>query len=634
MSYVLRLVRVITDLARSLLPPPVRRDLVGVRERAVQTAAWRRFGDIRYRTWLRSIEPTKRDVESLRLPVADGPMISIIMPVYRPDVEHLREAIESVFRQTYENWELILVDDCSRDQGVRAQLEGAAGRDPERVKLIVRSENGGISRATNDALAEAQGAFVAFLDHDDLLADLALYFVVRTIQMYPQARVIYSDEDKLDHRGLRHNPHFKPGWNPELLRAYNYFCHLLVVEAGLVEEVGGLRPEYDGAQDFDLVLRCVEAVPETSIVHIPVILYHWRVTPQSTSSGMAAKPQAVGAGMAALRAAYPECNVTAEGGRNFYRTTAKRPDLDVETVTIVIPTRDGGDVLRRCVESVLKNSPPFPTVELLIVDNGSTDPGTVEFLAGLSADGRATVHRDDRPFNYSQLNNDAVTDAKGDVLLLLNDDTEVLSADWLEKLLLHLVPGVGIVGPRLLYPDGRVQHAGIVVGGYAAIERFKFVDGSSDGYMSRLQISASVSAVTGACMLVRTDCFRSIGGFDAAEFPVGYSDVDLCLRARRAGWRSVYAGNVELIHHESVSRKNDSLGPEGLAKLNAEIARLWRRWGAVLLTDDMYSPYLSYDRGDFGLSPEAPPVLAWTGDVEDVRGQRQQIPSFLTFAGR
>ncbi len=551
-----------------------------------------------------TLTPEQRARHAPRARALEGPTISVLLPTYAPDLRLLARAVASVRGQLYPRWELCIADDASPDPAVRERLRAWAAEEP-RIRLALRDENGHIAAATNSALALATGELVAFLDHDDELAPHALYCVAEEAVRHPGVGLIYSDEDKLDDAGRRHSPHFKPDWNPDLLRSYNYICHLVAARRDLVTELGGLRVGFEGAQDHDLLLRLTERLHPHQIRHIPLVLYHWRATSGSTAADPAAKSYARDAAARALTEHLARTGAVAAveplaspivALRVRWAVPAPRP-----LASLVVLTRDRLDLLRTCVTTVRQRT-DYDPYELLIVDNGSVEPETLAYLAELEASGAARVLRDPRPFNFSALNNRAVEEARGEVLVLLNNDTEVTDAGWLTELVSHaLRPGVGGVGARLWYPDGTIQHAGVIVGilGVAGHAHVHTPRGGAT-YMARAEVVQDLTAVTAACLALRRDVYREVGGMNE-ELPVAFNDIDLCLRIVRAGYRIVYTPFAELVHHESASRGLDDT-PERAARFAAESLRMRRIWREWLLYDPAYSPNLSLERLDFALA--------------------------------
>jgi glycosyltransferase involved in cell wall biosynthesis len=574
------------------------------RQRALHRASYSEYSD-----WARKFDtPSALDIDRHRDETAAfrlQPTISILMPVFDPDPAILDAAIRSARDQLYTRWELCIADDASSNPVVAAVLRSHSNADP-RIKLHFRNERGNISTASNTALAMAGGDYIALFDHDDLLPPLALYWVVDAINRHPDAQILYSDEDKIDGRGRRFDPYFKSDFNHVLLLAQNMISHLGVYRRDLVVSVGGFRVGFEGSQDHDLALRCVERVSRDEIVHIPRILYHWRAIAGSTALATTEKPTAVCTAQRAVTEHVRLCDLGA--------TVEPAPESPIHLrirhsiptppplTSIVVCTRDHESLLRTAIESIVTKT-TYPHYEIVVLDNGSRDPGMLDYLASISARPGITVIRDDSPFNYSRLNNTAVSHARGEVLCLLNDDIEVLAPDWLDEMVSFAVQSdVGAVGARLWYPDGTLQHGGIIigVGGVAGHAHPRLAKGDA-GYFGRAVLQQELSAVTGACLVVRRDVFDEVSGLDE-QLAVAFNDVDLCLRIRAAGYRNIWTPFAELIHHESASRGYED-NPEKLARFQQEIRFMQDRWGATLETDPYYNPNLSMQAGDFSLQP-------------------------------
>lgn len=592
-----------------LLSAPVRRVRTicrnGKRRRPMANAATAQSD---YAAWVRQHDtPTAIDLTKMRNSIpsfAVAPTISIVMPVFNPPPRILEEAIQSVRNQVYDRWELCIADDVSIVPEVRTILERHAAADP-RIKVLFRTSRGNISAASNTALEMATGEFVALFDHDDILPPHALYWVVEAISRHPDAALLYSDEDKIDGKGRRFHPYFKCDFNHELLLSQNMVSHLGVYRRDLVVELGGFRPDYDGSQDHDLALRVVAAVPRHRIVHIPRILYHWRAVAGSTAMSAGEKVYSVDAGRRAV------ADHLAQLGRHgtvepapdapcFHRVRHSLP-ADHPLVSIVICTRDHGELLQTAVNSITSRS-TYDNYEITIVDNGSRDGKTLEMLTEFADRPGISVIRDDSPFNYSRLNNMAVARTRGDVVCLLNDDIEVVSPNWLEEMVsLAIVPDVAAVGARLWYPDGTLQHGGVIIGigGVANHAHLRLPKGHA-GYVGRAILQQEFSAVTGACLVVRRRVFDQVGGLDE-QLAVAFNDVDFCLRLRSAGYRNVWTPYAELVHHESASRGVED-NPVKLARFQGEVRFMQERWGAVLHHDPYYSPHLSTRSADFAIA--------------------------------
>jgi O-antigen biosynthesis protein len=542
------------------------------------------------------------------------PLISVVVPTYNARPEWLAAAIDSVREQIYPNWELCIADDASTKPEIKPLLQKYAMKD-SRIKVVFREKNGHISAASNSALAVATGDWIALLDHDDLLPEHALYWVAQAIVDHPDVRIIYSDEDKIDDNGKRHSHYFKCDFNADLFYSHNMISHLGVYQAALLQEVGGFRLGMEGSQDHDLALRCIEHIRPDQVHHIPRVLYHWRSHSESTAHSPGAKPYAAVSGERALNEHFARTFVDAvaeyngDGYRVHYSVPTPPP-----LVSIVIPTRNGHTVLRKCVDSILERT-DYRNYEIVIVDNGSDQSESRSYLDQLQKMSNIHLVREDRPFNYSALNNLGARAASGEILALLNNDLEVISPEWLSEMVsLAVQPGVGAVGARLWYPNGSMQHAGVILGlGGVAGHGHKFIE-NCHGYCGRAQLIQSLSAVTAACLVVRKTVFEEVGGFDEARLKIDFNDVDFCLRIREAGYRNVYTPFAELYHHESVSRgKIDT--PMKKAQFDSEVSYMKERWGDLLENDPAYSPNLTLADEDFGLA--FPPRVEQVGVVQD-----------------
>ena len=542
-----------------------------------------------YRRWIETEEPTLPAMAPDR--IGEGPTLSVIMPVCDPPIEVLRRAIGSVVGQRYPHWQLCIADDASLDPEVHAVLDGAAN-DP-RIVVTRRHERGHISAASNTALATATGEIICFLDHDDLLAPDALGVVASVFRENPALGLVYSDEDKIDEDGTRFDPHFKPDWNFDLLLSQNYICHLMSIRRPLVEAVGGFQVGMEGSQDHDLALRVVENLRPEQIRHVPRVLYHWRATAGSTALGTDAKPYATEATRRTLQAYHDRrgdgarVRTTASGWRTTWAIPAVPP-----LVSVIVPTRDRAGLLRRCLDGLIDGT-HYPSIEILVIDNGSQEAETLDYLRRLRDAGRARVIDAPGPFNFSRLNNLAVGSARGALLCFLNNDVEPLSPDWLAEMVSHAIrPEIGVVGAKLLYPDRRIQHGGIVLcGEHVARHLHVGRDADAHGYWGHAVSVQSLAAVTGACMVVRREVFDATGGFDEA-FVVDFGDIDLCLRLGAAGYRTLWTPHAILLHHESASRGTYFTAAKQV-RYEAERSAMVARWGAALDHDPHYNANLS-----------------------------------------
>lgn len=540
---------------------------------------------------------------------ARGPLISVVIPVFDPDPVHLSAAIASVRDQIWPRWELCLADDASPGEASRSLLEAAAASDA-RIRVVHRAQNGHISAATNSALALAGGDYIAFMDQDDLIPPHALLEVAADLVRHPGTDLLYTDEDKIDRRGRRVEPHFKTAWDPELILAQNMPSHLTVIRRSRVIEAGGLREGLEGAQDWDLILRVAQLVGPGRIRHLPAILYHWRQAGRASFSETAmarcraAAERAVNdhlraTGQAAQARAAPEGPAWLEITRDLPAPAPK--------ASVIVPTRDRVDLLAVCAKGVLEGT-DWPDLELLVVDNDSVEPATRALFGTLAKDPRVRILPAPGPFNYSAINNAAVQQARGELLVFLNNDVEVGDPGWLKALAAQaLRRDVGAAGAMLRFPDGRVQHAGvglgIGLGGVAGALGVGATPGDP-GPSNRLQTARCVSAVTAACLAVRREVFLAAGGFDAENLPVAFNDIDLCLKIGALGLRVVWTPGADLWHRESASRGSD-LDARHAARFAGETAWMRQRWGPVLDADPFYGLNLDLSGGDW--RPADPP---------------------------
>ncbi len=570
-----------------------------------------------YRAWIRLYDTIsdadRRAIGAAIARLADPPLISVVMPVYDTPEQYLRAAIESVCRQLYPHWELCIADDASPSPHIRSVIEEYRARD-RRIKVCYRSRNGHISAASNSALALAEGAFVALFDHDDVLPEHALYMVALTLARQPELDLIFSDEDKIDTAGNRFGPYFKSDWNPDLMLSQNMVSHLGVYRRSLVSEIGGFRLGYEGSQDYDLALRvCARTTPER-IAHIPHILYHWRAIPGSAALGSGEKAYALTAARRALADYLARCGVAATVGASawpdFHRVRYPLPE-PAPGVSLIVPTRDRVDLLRRCVSGLLERT-DYQRCEIILVDNDSVEPLTRAYFAELAAQPRVRILNWPGPFNYSAINNFAVAQATYGIVGFLNNDIEVIHGDWLQEMVSHAVrPEIGAVGAKLYYPDDTIQHAGTVLGLFGgAGHAFCHFSRSNPGYAGRLMLTQDLSAVTAACMVLRREVFVAAGGFDEVNLPISFNDVDLCLRIREKGYRILWTPYAELYHWESASRGSD-FARGRIARFRQEGKYLTERWRAAIENDPCYSPNLTLASADFGLAFPPRVRLPW-----------------------
>lgn len=554
-----------------------------------------------YGEWFAKYLPALRyRVLARQLPELQQPLVSILCPVYRPSLPEFQQAVESVLAQTYHNWELILVDDGSRDARLTACLVEFAARDP-RVRVLVCKKNGGISTATNQALRAAGGEWIAFFDHDDLLVDVALDCMIAHA-VCRNADVLYSDEDKVDNSGHYSEPAFKPDWNARMMLSVNYVCHLLMVRKTAANATGVFNKRYDGAQDHDYLLRLSERVAPGAIHHVPEVLYHWRISTNSTAGEIGAKPYAVDAGIACIRDHLARTRRKAEvesiDGLSFYRVRWKCGRTP--RVTIIIPYKEEISNTEHCLQQVLTGT-NYPEFQVILVDNWSTSHEAAAFAKRAARDRRVSVLRLEEPFNYSRINNLAAASVDTEFLMFMNNDLFVSGKGWLSALVGEALADstVGAVGGLFFYPNGTVQHAGVILGAGGVAEHAHVgLPPDWSGYAGRRLFAQELSAVTAAGMLVQAAAFRQVSGFDEVNLTVAFNDVDLCLRLRQAGWRIIWTPEFKAEHHESLSRGDDQQ-PAQETRLFLEAQIMRERWGDILDNDPFYNRNFSLNAAPF-----------------------------------
>ncbi len=531
------------------------------------------------------------------------PKVSVIMPTYNSNITWLKEAIESLQNQTYTNWELCIADDASTNNScINFLLEYQ--KTDNRIKVTFRKENGHISRASNSALEIATGEWMALFDHDDLLSTDALYWVVKAINKNPNVALIYSDEDKIDRKGKRQNPYFKCDWNYELFLSQNLISHLGVYKTDIVKKIGGFRIGFEGSQDYDLALRYIEEIKPDQIFHIPRVLYHWRIHKKSTALKVDKKPYALTSASSAISEHLSRNGIL--GSVEILENQMYRVKYDLPTnnplVSIIIPTKNNKKLLKKCINSILEKT-NYSNYEILIVNNNSDDESTLNYLEKIKQNDNIRVLVDKREFNFSAINNNAVENIKGELICFLNDDTEVISHNWLTEMLsIALQPGVGVVGARLWYPNNTLQHGGIVLGiGGIGSHAHKFLDKGEHGYFNRAELIQEFSAVTAACMLIPKKIFKQVGGFNETSLAISFNDVDLCLKIRVLNYRVVWTPFAELYHHESVSRGTDDT-EEISPRFQSEIEFMNKTWANWIQNDPAYSPNLTLNAENFSLA--------------------------------
>lgn len=568
----------------------------------VGVAHWRERND--YMRWVMHNYPDALEIIETKEQTQDfsyKPLISILMPTYNTKHKYLRESIESVQSQIYENWQLCVVDDASPDSEVRKIIEEFSSSD-KRIKHLFRANNGHIAAASNDALAMAEGEFIGLLDHDDLLWPNALFEVVKTLNQDPKVDFFYSDEDKVTNDRRDHqSPFLKPDWNPEFLESVNMVTHFAVMRTKLVNQIGGFNTKYNGAQDWDLFLRLSESTKR--IHHIPKVLYSWRMSETSTAAATDAKPYVRSAQQSALQASLKRRGQKASVIRGMEKDywTVVYPVVGKPKVSIIIPTKNHLKIAKRCIDSIFKMT-TYKNFEIIIVDTGSVGKKIWKWYEKVAQSHRnlKVLKWPEQPFSYARSCNFGADNASGEYLLFLNDDTEVMTTNWIELMLGDAQRAdIGAVGCKLYYPGGNlIQHAGVGIGlgGYAA-NLLSQIPKDNLSFMQHLYANTrhEISAVTAACALVSKHKFEQAGKFDES-LAVTYNDVDLCLKLNQKGWRNIYNPSIELIHHESLS-----LGRPGKDKKRDSIefteakALFKHRWQDKIDHDPHLNPNLSRD---------------------------------------
>jgi GT2 family glycosyltransferase len=518
------------------------------------------------------------------------PMISILMPI--ADANWLQRAIESVQKQIYPDFELLLIHQDFVDSSVKKTDLLAYTAIDQRIKLIEAPKT--LAMALNHALATGHGEFLALMGGDDQLPSQALYKIVETLNADSETDLIYTDSDKLNAQQQRCDPYFKSDWNPDLFYSQNFIRHLAVYRRRLVDDIGGFRSDYPGSEDYDLALRMIERIDEARIRHIRQILYH-----QSSSDSSSVKNTAIQALQAHFERLGQSVNVVdaIAGHTRVIYPLPNQPPL----VSIIIPTRDQLKLLRGTVNGLL-NQTDYKNIEIIIIDNGSVESETLDYLTNIQKNRHILVIRDAAPFNYSRLNNLGVSHANGEIIGLMNNDLEMISDQWLTEMVSHALRAeIGAVGAKLYYTNNTIQHAGVIVGlGGMAGHGFKFLAKEASGYYWRPFLIQNYSAVTAACLMMRRQVFEQVGGLEEKHLKVAFNDVDLCLRIREHGYRIVWTPYAELYHLESASRGMDDT-PAKFWRLQQELKYMKSRWGETLSNDPYYNPNLTREYEDFSL---------------------------------
>jgi O-antigen biosynthesis protein len=568
------------------------------------SALWQGLGQLNnftlsYDRWIQHHDTLKDDdfsaINSHISALPWHPIISIIMPTYNSPEQWLRKAIESVRSQLYPYWELCIADDASTNETIYSILEEYCQSD-ERIRVVYRKRNGHISAASNSALDMAQGEFIALLDHDDELPPHALYMVAVALDERPYLDMIYSDEDKINVKGQRFDPYFKPDWNPALLTGQNVVSHLGIFRTELVRSTGGFREGYEGSQDWDLALRISELIPDSNIHHLPYVLYHWRTITGSSAIGRDEKSYITHARKNLLSdhlertGRKGDVTVNAAGSLRIGYPVPSPPSI----VSIIIHTQHDLHLLRRCIDSIMEKT-LYVNYEIIVVDGRQPDdPEMLNYVGSLKNSVRLQILRYNILSNYSTAYNLAIEAAKGDYICLMNDNIEVISEGWLNEMLSHAYrPEIGAVGAMLYFPNDTIHHAGIVLGqGCIAQHLYVGHPRGTRGYKNRAALTQNLSAVTAACMVVKTAIYKEVGGMDEKNLPIEYNDVDFCLKIEEHGYRNLWTPFAEFYHHENATRGyRDTIEKNEQHKLASDY--MHSRWGSRIENDPAYNANLT-----------------------------------------
>lgn len=561
--------------------------------------------DISYEKWIENVEPTQfQESTEILESLTYKPLISILLPCYNSNLNYLEQCIKSVQKQSYTNWQLCITDDASPHVEHLVVIQEAKKNDA-RIKFTQKTKNGHISACSNTCLSMATGHYVLLLDHDDLLPEHSLLYLVNALQGNDDFLLIYADEDKVDDSANRFDPHFKPEWNQDLLYSQNYIGHPVLFKTQRVNNLGGFRIGTEGSQDHDLLLRYTANITASQVHRIPKILYHWRVHKESTAAHPDAKDYTTQAGIKALQHIFStlqyKIKISQGEFSNTYRIHWPLPE-QLPLVTLIVPTHNGYEILKTCITSILEKT-NYKSYEILIVNNRTDCELTLSFIKNtVQNNHQVQMINWDYPFNFSAINNFAASHAKGSIIGLINNDIEVISPDWLTEMVSHAIrPDIGCVGSKLYYPNNTVQHAGVILGiGGIAGHAHKYYDKQQPGYFSRLHLIQNLSAVTAACLIVRKEIYDQVSGLDQKNLPIAFNDVDFCIRVREAGYRNLWTPYAELYHHESVSRGAEDT-PEKQKRAITEIKYMQSKWGELLQKDPAYNPNLTLDHEDFSL---------------------------------
>lgn len=534
--------------------------------------------------------------EYLLVQCSNKPLFSIIVPVYKVKCKWLEKCISSVVSQHYRNWELVLVDDASKKDDLRQLINSWALRD-NRIRAYYLKENRGIAGATNVGIKQAKGEFIGFLDHDDELTPDALTWILWALKQNPEVLWLYSDEDLISVKGKCCEPHFKPDFSPEFLLSNMYTCHFRVYSTAVLRKVGCLREGFDGSQDHDLALRLSEIVPRENVIHIPRVLYHWREVTDSADTRIEAKPKAPFAGRKAVGEALKRRNLKGRVSPHKLCPTLYQIALqpsDFPKVSIIIPTKNALSLMKKCLNSLISHT-DYPNYDMVVIDNQSDDESFLEYIQEEQLKGLLKVIKYDKPFNHSEINNIAVKSIDSEFVVFMNNDIEIISDRWLEQLVAtaQIDDSIAVVGALLLYPDGKVQHGGTILGisGIAG-HAHKYMAPQSTGYFGRLHALQQMSGVTFALSIVRRSAFVLVGGLNSERYPTSFNDVDFCIRLHKKGFRCLYNPMVRAIHHESKTRP---ITPEELDYRK----KLTDDYSEILNNDPFYNPNLALNNEQF-----------------------------------
>ena len=568
------------------------------------------FFNDQYSQWIKKYDYLLPDEYKNLQKIVDShtakPLISIVLIIQDLEDRWLNATIESIIMQSYSHWELCIIGDAPIPSCLYEILQDCTEQ-KFRIKLFFNDKKDSDSIVFNMALPEITGDFITFLDSKDLLAPHALLWIALDIIHHPEGMLWYSDEDKIDENGQRKEPHFKPDWNSDLFLSYPYNLarHLGVYRTSLVRQLNGFRPGYENAQEFDLTLRAIEKITPSQIRHIPRILYHCREISSSVSNCVKKESSCLKAALKAVNDYLNRTGIQAQAiptpDRSYIRVRYQLPDR-LPRVTLIIPTFNGLELLKRCVGSIIEKT-SYPDYEIIIVDNNSDDPGTLQYLQNVKQSPVIRVLDYPYPFNYSAINNMAVHHSHSELIGFLNNDVEVINNDWLTEMVSHaLRPGIGVVGARLWYKDDILQHGGVILGiNGVANHVHRGIAKGDPGYFGRAVLIQNFSAVTAACLILRKDHFTAVGGFNEEQLAVAFNDVDLCLKIIKSGLRIVWTPYAELYHYESASRGYDNT-LEKIRRSQQEIAYMQRKWHKWLTSDPAYNPNLTLETEDFALA--------------------------------